>query len=134
MQGCVPFLLCLHGFDESSSWTQRLFQLNSVLSSFASHIKHAKRPSKTHDPEPRRETLRAVNFSRSISRNLDELFFFFSSQTGKRWLRGVGIYQKLSAAQLKRSFDSNPREEGGGGEDRDERNRLIRETLQQPCS
>lgn len=62
-------------------------------------------------------------------------FFFFSTQTGKCWLRAVGIYQKLSAAQLKRSFDSNPREEGGaGGEDRDERNRLIRETLQQPCS
>lgn len=61
--------------------------------------------------------------------------FFYFLFLGKRWLSGVGIYQKLSAAQLKRSFDSNPWEEGGGGgEDRDERNRLIRETLQQPCS
>lgn len=37
VKGLRSFLLSLHVFDDSSSWTHKLFQFNSVLSSFASH-------------------------------------------------------------------------------------------------
>lgn len=80
------------------------------------------------NPSLREKLLHAVNF---FSPNFMQPWWTF---TGKRWLRGVRNYQKLSVAQLKRSFDSNPREKRGGGEDRDERNRLIRESLRQPSS
>lgn len=125
-------------FDESSSWSQMLFLvLKLVVFSFLTPPPRSnmqKKHNETSDcvdsnPSLREKLLRAVNF---FSPNFTQPWWTF---TGKCWLRGVRNYQKLSAAQLKRSFDSNPQEKrGGAGEDRDERNRLIRESLRQPSS
>lgn len=61
-------------------------------------------------------------------------FFYFIFFPRQALAEGCRNLSKAVGGAAKEEFWFKSLGGGGGGEDRDESNRLIRETLQQPCS